>query len=75
MQYVSVGAYLATAHSPFAGVPDGTNLDIQIGVEFTPDGRMYTLHMRGDTAEGRALVNYLAALPSWGQSVVINVSN
>lgn len=75
MQYVSVGAYLATAHSPFSGVPDGTNLDIQIGVEFTPDGRMCTLHMRGDTAEGTALVNYLAALPSWGQFVVINVSN
>jgi hypothetical protein len=75
MAYVSAGAYLVTAKIPFRRVPDETSLDIQIGVEFEQDGKMCTLHMRGDTDAGKALVCYLAALPSWGQFVTIAVSN
>jgi hypothetical protein len=73
--YVSAGAYLATAVDPFSGVPAGTNLDIQIGVEFTNDGQTCTLHLRGDTGVGKALVGYLASLPDWGEFVTLKVSN
>jgi len=73
--YVSAGAYLAAAASPFHGLPDGTNLDIQIGVNFAQDGKTCTLHLRGDTGAGKALVGYLVALPNWGNFVTIKVSN
>lgn len=73
--YISAGAYLATAANPFHGVPDGSNLDIQIGVEFAQDGKTCTLHLRGDTDAGKALVGYLTALPNWGDFVTLKVSN
>lgn len=75
MAYVSAGAYLATSADPFRGVPEGSGLDIQIGVEFSNEGQRCTLHLRGDTNAGRALVGYLAGLPSWGEFVTINVSS
>lgn len=73
--FVSAGAYLATATNPFEGLPAGSNLDIQIGVEFSNDGKQCTLHLRGDTDSGEALAGYLAGLPSWGDFVQIKVSN
>lgn len=75
LAYVSAGAYLASVHDPFQGVPDGTNLDVQIGVEFSSDGRRCTLHLRGDTKAGVALVKYLEGLPNWGEFVKVNISN
>lgn len=73
--YVSAGAYLAVAANPFDGLPDGINLDIQIGVEFEGDGKTCTLHLRGDTDTGKALVGYLASLQNWGDFVTLKVSN
>lgn len=73
--YISAGAYLATEASPFHGVPDGTNLDIQIGVEFAGVGKTCTLHLRGDTDAGKAFVDYLASLPNWGNFVTLKVSS
>ena len=73
--YVSAGAYLASDADPFRGLPPGSGLDIQIGVEFHDKGQRCTLHLRGDTAAGKALVVYLAGLPSWGGFVTIKVSN
>lgn len=75
VSYVSAGAYLATADAPFHGVPDGTNLDIQIGVELSEEGKRCTLHLRGDSAIGKALVGYLSNLENWGDFVTIKVSN
>lgn len=75
LAYVSAGAYLAVANNPFHGVPEGTNLDIQIGVEFSDHGKTCILHLRGDTHAGKALVSYLAALPNWGNFVTLKVSN
>lgn len=75
LDYVSAGAYLATADDPFRGVPSGSNLDVQIGVEFATDGKSCTLHLRGDSNAGRALVDYLVALPNWGAFVSLKVSN
>ena len=73
--FLSAGAYLSTVGDPFRGLPDGTGLDLQIGVSFSEDGQQCTLHLRGDTAAGRALVTHLAALPNWGGFVTIEVSN
>lgn len=73
--YISAGAYLSTGANPFKGVPDGTGLDIQIGVEFSGDGRQCVLHMRGDTESGRNLVSYLAKLPSWGEFVTLKINS
>lgn len=75
LAYVSAGAYLAIEANPFRGLPHDTGLDMQIGVEFHDNGQRCTLHLRGDTAAGNALVAYLAALPSWGAFVTIKVSN
>jgi hypothetical protein len=75
VSYVSAGAYLATPAAPFHGVPNGTNLDIQIGVEFSEEGKRCTLHLRGDTAGGKALVDYLKSLRSWGDFVTIKISS
>jgi hypothetical protein len=75
LAYVSAGAYLATAADPFRGLPAGSRLDIQIGVEFSANGDRCTLHLRGDTPAGKALVAYLAGLPSWGTFVTVKVSN
>lgn len=73
--YVSAGAYLAKAADPFRGSREDSGLDIQIGVEFSDEGEKCTLHLRGDTAAGKALVAYFAGLPSWGTFVTIKVSN
>ncbi len=73
--YISAGAFLATGENPFKGVPEGTGLDIQIGVEFSGDGRRCTLHLRGDSVAGRELVSYLTSLPNWGRFVTLNVSS
>lgn len=75
ISYASAGAYLAAAADPFRGVPEGSGLDIQIGVEFSDDGQRCTLHLRGDTEAGRALVVYLSSLPSWGEFVTVKVSS
>ena len=73
--FLSAGAYLSTVGDPFRGLPNGTSLDLQIGVSFSEDGQQCTLHLRGDTAAGRALVTHLAALSNWGGFVTIEVSN
>lgn len=75
VSFVSAGAYLSDGDDPFRGLPDGTDLDLQIGVSFSADADRCELHLRGDTAKGRALVAYLAALPTWGQFVTVKVSN
>jgi hypothetical protein len=75
LAYVSAGAYLASAADPFRGVPRDSNLDVQIGVEFAQEGKTCTLHLRGDTDVGKAIVEYLAALPHWGDFVTVKVSN
>lgn len=75
VSFVSAGAYLSDGDDPFRGLPDGTDLDLQIGVSFSADADRCELHLRGDTAKGRALVTYLAALPKWGQFVTVKVSN
>ena len=73
--FISAGAYLAAVADPFRGVPDETGLDIQIAVEITADGQKCALHLRGDTDEGKSLVDYLARLPNWGTFVTIEISN
>ena len=73
--FISAGAYLSVGHDPFRGLPDGTGLDLQIGVCFSVDADRCELHLRGDTAKGRALVEYLATLATWGQFVTVKVSN
>lgn len=73
--FMSAGAYLSTVDQPFRGLPDGTGLDLQIGVSFSADGAHCTLHLRGDTDAGRALVDHLAALPNWGDFVTLAVNN
>ena len=75
LAFVSAGAYLSNATDPFRGLPAHTALDIQIGIAFSKDGRGCTLHMRGDTETGQALVRYLASLPSWGNIATVEVSN
>lgn len=75
VSFISAGAYLSDIDDPFRGLPDGTDLDLQIGVSFSADADRCELHLRGDTAKGRALVSYLAALPTWGQFVTVKVSN
>ena len=75
VSFVSAGAYLSDGDDPFRGLPDGTDLDLQIGVCFSADADRCELHLRGDTAKGRALVAYLATLPTWGQFVTVKVSN
>jgi len=75
VSFVSAGAYLSDGDDPFRGLPYGTDLDLQIGVSFTTDADRCELHLRGDTAKGRALVAYLAALPKWGEFVTVKVSN
>lgn len=75
VSFISAGAYLSDSNDPFRGLPDRTNLDLQIGVSFSADASRCELHLRGDTAKGRALVTYLAALPAWGQFVTVKVSN
>lgn len=75
LAFLSAGAYLSAVNQPFHGLPHGTNLDVQIGVSFSADGAHCTLHLRGDTVAGRALVDHLAALPDWGNFVSIEVSN
>ena len=75
ISYVSAGAYLAAPADPFRGLPAGSDLDVQIGVAFADDGRTCTLHLRGDTAAGQALVSYLAGLSAWGDLVTVTVHN
>lgn len=75
IRFLAAGAYLGTVGDPFRGLPKGTGLDIQIGVSFSEDGEQCTLHFRGDTDAGRALVTHLAELPSWGEFVRVEVSN
>lgn len=75
MTYISAGAYLASAANPFIGVPEGSKLDIQIGVEFASDGKNCTIHLRGDTAAGTSIVQYLASLENWGEFVTLKVSS
>lgn len=75
VSFVSAGAYLSDGDDPFQGLLSGTNLDLQIGVSFSTDADRCELHLRGDTAKGRALTAYLAALPTWGQFVTVKVSN
>ena len=58
-------------NDPFRGVPDSTDLDMQIGVSFSTDAKTCRLHLRGDTKRGRALALYLSGLP-WGDMVKIN---
>jgi hypothetical protein len=71
VSFVSAGAYLSDGDDPFRGLPDGTNLDMQIGVSFSADAKTCRLHIRGDTKKGRALALYLSSLP-WGEMVKIN---
>ena len=73
--FISAGAYLSVPADPFRGLPGGSGLDLQIGVSFSEDGQKSTLHLRGDTGSGRALVAHLAALPSWGDFVTIELSS
>lgn len=74
--FISAGAYLvSTPETPFHGLPEGSGLDFQIGVSFSEDGQKCTLHLRGDTDSGRAVVSYLAELQNWGDFVTIKVNN
>jgi hypothetical protein len=73
--FVSAGAYLGDAADPFRGVPEGTNLDLQMSVVFVVEGTSCELHLRGDTEIGKAAVAYLAALESWGGFVAVRVAN
>lgn len=75
LQFVSAGAYLSNEADPFRGLPAGTALDIQIGVTFTSNRQVCTLHMRGDTNVGRALVAHIENLQGWGGLATIKVSN
>jgi hypothetical protein len=75
VSFVSAGAYLSNSENPFKGIPDDTNLDIQIGVSFSDDANRCVLHLRGDTAKGRTLVTFLANLPAWEQFVTVEVNN
>lgn len=75
MTYVSVGSYLSSSANPFLGVPDGSGLDIQIGVEFSQEGQNCTLHLRGDSDVGRSVVEYLANIEHWGEFVTIKLHN
>jgi len=75
VSFVSAGAYLSDADDPFLGLPGGTDLDLQIGVSFSVNADRCELHLRGDTAKGKALVGYLASLSSWGQFVTVKVNN
>lgn len=75
MLFVSAGAYLGNAADPFRGVKQGTELDLQISVVFADEGSRCELHLRGDTAVGKAAVAYLAALESWGGFVSVRVAN
>lgn len=75
MAYVSAGAYLVAGGDPFGGVPEGSGLDIRIGVEFSTNGQRCTLHLRGDTNLGRSVVKYLSGLPNWGQFATIKASS
>ena len=75
LAFVSAGAYLSKAADPFEGLPANTALDIQIGIAFSKAGHGCTLHMRGDTETGQALVGYLAGLPGWGKLATVTVRN
>jgi hypothetical protein len=75
LTYISAGAYLAASTNPFNSVPEGTNLDIQIGVEFTQEGKTCILHLRGDTPKGKTLVRHLASLSNWGKFVTLKLSS
>ena len=73
--FASAGSYLCTSDEPFRGLPEGTSLDIQIGIAFSADAQRCTFHLRGDTGRGRALVDYVATLPNWGEFATIVVNS
>ncbi len=75
LQFVSAGAYLSDTADPFRGLPNNTDLDIQMGITFTSNGRACKLHMRGDTNLGKALVAHLAALQGWPRLATVEVSS
>ena len=73
--FASAGAYLSVEGEPFRGLPDGTGLDMQIGVEFRQHARQCVLHLRGDTELGHLLVARLASHQGWSELVTVQVSN
>ena len=62
LDFISVGTYLSKTKNPFSGLPNNSDLDIQIGITFLNEGQSCTLHMRGDTAMGQNVVGYLERL-------------
>ncbi len=75
ISFLSAGAYLSTAADPFRGLPLGTGLDMQIGVAFSDEGQRCTLHLRGDTDSGRALVDFLVSMPAWCEMVEVRANS
>lgn len=73
--FVSAGAYLSNAENPFGNLSEQTSLAIQIGVAFSEDGKKCTLHMRGETEEGRDLVRYLGKVVDRNNLVEIVANN
>ena len=73
--FVSAGAYLSNAENPFRNLSRHTSLEIQIGVAFTEDGQKCTLHMRGETGIGQALVRHISEIAGWGDLVEVVVNN
>lgn len=73
--FVSAGAFLCDPREPFKGLSENTALDVQIGIAFFQDGRRCTLHMRGNTEAGEALVSDLARLPAWEDFIAIEVNS
>lgn len=69
--FISAGAYLSSEADPFKGLAENSGLDIQIGVSFSGDGKLCTLHLRGDTDVGSALVKHLSSLTKWCSLVKI----
>jgi len=72
VEFISAGAYLSHANDPFSGIPDGTDLDIQIAVSFSDDATQCQLYLRGDTDRGKSVAGYLAGL-NWGPFVEIRL--
>lgn len=71
MTYISAGAFRASSADPFCDVPHNTDLDIQIAVQFAPDGETCILHLKGETDSGRALARYLSTLGKWSGLVTV----
>lgn len=75
IKFLSAGAYICSSRNPLLESSRSLDLDLQIGIEILDDGKKCNLNLSGITAPGRALVEYLASLPSRSKLIRINIRN